>query len=235
MISGRSVRRVIGPLVCVSVLVAALTLTGRPGAQAADWPGCDSFDSQREAQAYWEAHGRPATADRDGDGKVCESLPAGSGGGAACTKPRGTVTVSLSRARYPEATLHFEVAWSQGTTRRYTIARGRSDRNRDAWEPYVPAGVDADGDGKDDDRDEVPMAFTREGSRTAANGRSASNIAYIDAADNRGAGSSIGGRLRRYCNGTHFRIRLTGQRTRTAVIVIALRDGRRVHQVVRRR
>jgi hypothetical protein len=97
----------------------------------------------------------------------------------------------------------------------------------------VPAGVDADGDGNEDDRDEVPMAFTREGGRTAANGLP--HIAYVDASDNRGAGSSIGGRLRSYCNGTRFRLKLFGRRTRTAVIVVALRNGRRVHQVVRRR
>lgn len=99
----------------------------------------------------------------------------------------------------------------------------------------MPAGVDADGDGKEDDRDEVPMAFTKEGGRKAPNGRSASHIAYVDGSDNRGAGSSIGGRLRRYCSGTRFRLKSFGRRTRTAVIIVALRNGRQVHQVVRRR
>jgi hypothetical protein len=120
-------------------------------------------------------------------------------------------------------------------TRRYTIARNRADRNRAAWQPYVPSGVDADGDGKKDDRDEVPMAFTLQGSRKAPNGRSASHIAYVDASDNRGAGSSIGGKLRRYCNGTRFKVRLVGKRKRRAVIVVALRNGRQVDQTVRRR
>jgi hypothetical protein len=145
------------------------------------------------------------------------------------------VTVELSRSRYPESTLHFEVAWKQGAPRRYTIARNRADRNRDAWDRFVPVGIDADKDGETDDRDEVPMAFTREGGRKARNGRSASHIAYVDASDNRGAGSSIGGRLRRYCNGTRFRVRLVDRRTRRAVIVVALRNGRQVRQVVRRR
>jgi hypothetical protein len=93
--------------------------------------------------------------------------------------------------------------------------------------------VDADGDGKDDDRDEVPMAFTKEGGRKAPNGNSASHIAYVDARDNQGAGSSIGGRLRKYCNGTRFKVKPFGRRRRTAVIVVALRDRRQVHQVVR--
>lgn len=162
-------------------------------------------------------------------------LPGANAGEAGCVRPGHTLAVELSRAKYPESALHFEVAWRQGVPRRYTIARNRADRNRAAWEPYVPSGVDADRDGKKDDRDEVPMAFTREGSRKSPNGRSASNIAYVDASDNRGAGSSIGGRLGRYCNGTHFRVRLVGQRTRTAVIVVAFRNGKRVHQVVRRR
>jgi hypothetical protein len=142
--------------------------------------------------------------------------------------------VRLSRARYPESTLHFEVAWRQGAPRRYTIARRQADRNRDAWDSLVPSGVDADHDGKPDDRDEVPMAFTRQGGRRAPNGNSASHIAYVDASDNRGAGASIGGRLRRYCNATRFRVKLVGRRQRRAVIVVALRDGKRVRQVVRR-
>jgi hypothetical protein len=55
------------------------------------------------------------------------------------------------------------------------------------------------------------LAFTNEGGRKAANGRSASHIAYVDASDNRGAGSSIGGRLRSYCNGTRFKLKLLGR------------------------
>jgi hypothetical protein len=205
-----------------------------PDAHAQDWPGCDSFDTEPEAQAYWASHGRPAVADGDGDGRVCESLPQRHDG-TDCTRPRTTVEVRLSRRRYPEATLHFEVAWRQGVPRRYTIARGRADENREAWDTLVPSGVDADRDGKRDDRDEVPMVFTKEGGRTAPNGNSASHIAYIDANDNHGAGSSIGGRLGRYCNGTRFRVVPFGRRRRTAVIVVALRNGKQVHQVVRRR
>ena len=154
-------------------LVAGLAFAfgGWPSAQAQSWPGCDTFTTQPEAQAFWESHGRPAVADGDADGKVCESLPPGGGGGGyGCTKPDKVVEVRLSRAKYPEATLHFEVAWKQGVPRRYTIARRQADKNRAAWDPLVPPGVDADGDGKKDDRDEVPMAFTKEGGRQARTG-----------------------------------------------------------------
>jgi hypothetical protein len=119
--------------------------------------------------------------------------------------------------------------------RRYTIACGQADENREAWDPLVPLGVDADGDGKKDDRDEVPMAFTKEGGRTAPNGNSASHIAYVDSKDNQGAGSSIGGRLRKYCNCMRFKVLPLGRRARAAVIVVALRNGKQVHQVIRRR
>jgi hypothetical protein len=227
-------RRLAGTLSAAAGAGALLAIAIWPTAAASAWPGCDRFDSQPEAQAYWESHGRPAEADRDGDGRVCESLPS-AGGRRRCRRPREIVTVRLSRSRYPESTLHLQVAWRQGAPRRYTIARGLADRNRDAWEPLVPSGLDADGDGKVDDRDEVPMAFTRQGGRKAPNGRSASHIAYVDAGDNRGAGSHIGGKLRRFCNGSRFRVRPIGRRRRTAVIVVALRDGEQVRQVVRRR
>jgi hypothetical protein len=58
------------PLVLVGLAIAA-GLALLPGAGASTWPGCDSFDTQPEAQAYWESHGRPAEADGDGDGRVC--------------------------------------------------------------------------------------------------------------------------------------------------------------------
>lgn len=35
---------------------------------------CATFGSHAEAQAYWEACGRPSQMDRDGDGVVCENL-----------------------------------------------------------------------------------------------------------------------------------------------------------------
>jgi hypothetical protein len=168
----------------------------RPNAVAQTWPGRDSFDTQPEAQAFWESHGRPAVA--DGEGGRCESLPAGEEGGEY-ERPRGIVTVRLSRRRYAEATLHFEVAWRQGVPRRYTIARGRAHDDRDAWQPLVPAGVDADGDGEEDDRDEVPMAFTKvEDARRQTATRPRTSPTSTPAG-NRGAGSLIGGRLRKYC------------------------------------
>jgi hypothetical protein len=46
------------------------------------------------------------------------------------------------------------------------IAPGRADENRDALGAICPGRVvDADRDGEVDDRDEVAMAFTRQGGR----------------------------------------------------------------------
>jgi hypothetical protein len=154
--------------------------------------------------------------------------------GRGCTRPRETIAVELSRARYPEASLHFEIAWKQHVPKRYTIARSRAGRNRAAWDPYVPVGVDADKDGKTDDRDEIPMAFTREGSRKAANGRSASHIAYSRCVRQPRRGQLHRREAAPLLQRHPFKIRLTGRRTRRTVIVIALRNGKKAHQVVRR-
>jgi hypothetical protein len=55
-----------------------------------------------------------------------------------------------------------------------------SGPQREAWEDVVPSGADADGDGEVDDRDEVPMPFTRQSSRKAPDGNSACHIACVD-------------------------------------------------------
>jgi hypothetical protein len=44
-----------------------------------------------------------------------------------------------------------------------------------------------------------------------------------------------GGRATVICNGTRVRVKLVGRRRSTAVSVVALCDGKRISQVVRRR
>jgi hypothetical protein len=144
---------------------------------------------------------------------------------AACDRQSKPVVVDLARARYPQTTLHIETAIRDGSPRVLHIQRSGADRRRDAWGPLVPT-LDADGDGETDDRDEWPMAFTREGGRTA-------NIAYNAASDNRGAGSVIGAVVRPFCNGQAFRVKDVGRRRRSTRIVIAAERGRSVHRVVR--
>jgi hypothetical protein len=76
-------------LLVAGVVAVALAVS----ANAQSWPGCDSFGTQLEAQTYWESHGQPAEADGDGDGKVCESLPAGGGNERACSRPQEAVAM----------------------------------------------------------------------------------------------------------------------------------------------
>lgn len=87
-------------LVLLATGAGLVALSARSGA-AATWPGCDSFDTQPEAQKYWESHGRPAEADGDSDGKVCESLPDEKRNKDDCRRPGKPVTVRLSPRTLP--------------------------------------------------------------------------------------------------------------------------------------
>jgi len=62
-------------LAIAAVLVVLCGCATQPTLGATSWPGCSAFSSQSEAQSAWEADGRPARADGDSDGRVCESLP----------------------------------------------------------------------------------------------------------------------------------------------------------------
>ena len=42
-----------------------------------DGRGCAAFATQPQAQAWYEAHGRPHRLDTDADGIACEHLPKG--------------------------------------------------------------------------------------------------------------------------------------------------------------
>ena len=64
------------PLAALLPLLLVVLLAACSSTSAAAWPGCKAYSDQPSAQAAWEAAGKPAGADGDGDGKVCESLPA---------------------------------------------------------------------------------------------------------------------------------------------------------------
>jgi hypothetical protein len=53
------------------------------------------------------------------------------------------------------------------------------------------------------DRDEYPVAMSREGGKGA-------HVAYVPSAENRRAGTYMGGKLRPYCSGPRFRLVATG-------------------------
>ena len=65
-----------------AVLAFAALASIAPAAIAAD-RDCADFDTQEEAQAYYESRGPgdPDRLDADDDGQACDSLPSGGGGG----------------------------------------------------------------------------------------------------------------------------------------------------------
>jgi hypothetical protein len=89
--------------------------------------------------------------------------------------------------KYPETALHILGAIEQGYTDVCTIDRSGAAENR----KKSLAGIDTR-DGYD--RDEWPMAMCEEGGAGAS-------VAYIDASDNRGAGSWVGNQLEDYPDG----------------------------------
>ncbi len=191
-----------------SHLTAALALTlvcvVTGTATRAEAAGCSSHATQAEAQRAAD------TRDADGDGRYCESLPCPCAAPPApvtpppaCLRPAGVQSISFSGTRYAAVRRHYERALARGwpavlvlnragaIERRERLMRGRSTR-----EGY--------------DRDEYPPAVGRGAGRPALmqgakpRGWKAS-VQLVPAAENRGHGSTLGIKLRRFCDGTLFR------------------------------
>ncbi len=157
------------------------------------------------------------TRDSDGDGRYCESLPcpcAGPGAGgeqppppkATCTRPSGVQRLVFRRPEYPNIRRHFRAALRRGWPKVMVLNRPGADARRDR----LLEGVDTR---PGFDRDEYPAAV----GRGRANGRSRAlvrgtnprgwkaDVAYVESGENRSHGSSLGNKLRPFCNGTRFR------------------------------
>ncbi len=107
------------------------------------------------------------------------------------------VDVKLSRKKYPESAQYIEEAIKEGQPDTLTIdRRGASSRRKASLQGVntVP-GLD---------RDEYPPAMSKEGGTGAS-------VKLINPSDNRGLGSSISGKLRKYPNGTKYRIIITDE------------------------
>jgi hypothetical protein len=114
---------------------------------------------------------------------------------AACQRQQSSVYVELSRSRYPETTDHFADAIAAGHPALLHIDRENADLHRDqSLEGSPPR--------EGFDRDEYPVAMSAEGGYGA-------DIRYIDPADNRGAGSTMGKQLEPWCEDQPFRFRFT--------------------------
>jgi hypothetical protein len=113
------------------------------------------------------------------------------GSAPTCTSAKNVVEVGISRTRYPAILQHMRVAIRAGWPKVMTLNRRGADQRRDralrGWK--TKRGMD---------RDEFPMAVGRKTWRT--------HVAYVPSGQNRGAGATIGIKLRRYCDGTRFAI-----------------------------
>jgi len=192
--------------------VLLLVLAAVPSSAAA--ATCADYDTQAQAQRAAD------TRDADGDGRYCESLPcpcSGSGGGQgappapsapsrpSCTRTGGVQPIGFSATRYPRIREHYQRAVKAGWPRVLVVNRrgteARRDRLLDESGLATMPGMD---------RDEYPPAVGRgRGSRALRRGVNPvgwmASIRYVPSSENRSHGSTLGAKLRRFCDGQKFR------------------------------
>lgn len=197
-------------------LLAAFAMAALP--QTASAATCSDYSNQADAQRGAD------TRDADGDGVYCESLPCpcstGSGGGGggsnptaapgptpkSCTRPRAVQHIGFSRAKYPNIRRHYIKAVAKGWPRVMVLNRRGTDARRDQLMGGVPTRAGFD-------RDEYPAAVGRgrpngdkRGLVRGINPRGwMADVMYVPSSENRSHGSSLGAKLRPFCDGTRFR------------------------------
>jgi hypothetical protein len=178
----RTARRCAGRLALLAVLVVAgaTLLGGRLG--PLDVGG---LTTGALADRALDAGRGVVGADDDGGRDGTSADPEG------CRRVDRVVRIGLSSTRYPEVRSHWEAAISRGRPRVLTVHREGAASRRTRLLRGIPTKPGHD-------RDEYPMAMAR----TSVS----ADVAYVDAAQNRGAGSVQGVKLRRWCSGQRFRI-----------------------------
>jgi hypothetical protein len=184
-----------------------------PAASAAT---CADYTSQADAQRAKD------TRDADGDGIYCESLPcpclkpgdSGGGGGSptpapkpksSCVRPQGVLRLAFSRSKYPNIRRHFIAAVKKGWPRVMVLNRNGADDRRDRLLEGFPTRPGFD-------RDEYPAAVGRGKPNGDMRGLVRginpmgwmADVAYVPSRENRSHGSSLGAKLRGFCDGTRF-------------------------------
>ena len=201
-----------------SLAFVAVVLTLGGSSPAASAATCSDYSNQATAQRAMD------TRDADGDGIYCESLPCpclkpgdDSGGGgnptpapapkptSSCTRPAGVQRIVFSRATYPNIRRHYILAVSKGWPRVMVINRKGADARRDRLLEDIPTRAGFD-------RDEYPAAVGR--GRPNGDQRGLvrginpigwmADVAYVPSSENRSHGSSLGAKLRPFCDGTKF-------------------------------
>jgi hypothetical protein len=195
-----------------AAIVAGPAPVGPPPAQAAT---CASYADQAAAQRAAD------TRDADGDGVYCESLPcpcSTSGGAssppppppppppAGCTRPKAIQPMRFSAAKYPNIRRHTRDAIARGWPSVMVVNRRGTAQRRDRLLRGISTRSGFD-------RDEYPAAVGRgrsdAGRRGLVRGSSPTgwmaDVRYVPSSENRSHGSSLGSKLRRFCDGTRFR------------------------------
>lgn len=191
---------------CAVVLLSGCSTTSSQNITKSSFQQCHAYLSQEKAQQAWKDAGRPAFADRDHDGLVCERMANttltkhfashGRHGGHAkttgCARQKQPVSVVIDPREYPYTARHVEESKRAGEAEILHINRPAADRHRD----HSLAGIPTK---KGFDRDEYPPAMSREGGEGA-------NVKYVPSKDNRGSGRIMGIQLGKYCDGQAFRL-----------------------------
>lgn len=112
-------------------------------------------------------------------------------GARACQRTARVVEVGISATRYPRVLAHIDAAVRAGWPRVLRIRRDGADTRRDRLLRGIPTRPGYD-------RDEWPMAMARADWRA--------HVAYVPSGENRGAGASVGLKLRRWCDGVRFTV-----------------------------
>ena len=119
-----------------------------------------------------------------------------------CARPLGVQSISFSRTKYPTIRAHFRAAVRDGWPRTLVVNRLGADARRDRLLGGFPT---RDGF----DRDEYPPAVGRGRGTGLVRGSSPrgwkADVAYVPSSENRSHGSTLGIKLRRFCDGTRFR------------------------------
>jgi hypothetical protein len=204
----------------VAAVAVAMAVLGGAGqridAAASVSATCSDFSSQAAAQ---RAHN---TRDGDGDGVYCEGLPcpclkpgdSGGGGGgdpgppklkSSCVRPKGVLHLVFRRAKYPNIRRHFLAAVKRGWPRVMVLNRKGAGDRRERLLEDVPTRPGFD-------RDEYPAAVGRGKPNGDLRGLVRginpvgwmADVAYVRSRENRSHGSSLGAKLRGFCDGTRF-------------------------------